>query len=264
MLLKQVVLIGAGNVAHHLGLRLMDSGITISMVFSRRRSRALELAERLHCQATDDLMDIPKLQYSLYLFAISDDAIASVAKRLLHLKSPDSIFAHTSGAASSRLLTDFFPTGGVFYPLQSFSRKRDIDFTQVPICVHAPYTKVLDTLNQLGERISDSVVVIDDEQRKVLHLAAVFVNNFSNHLFNIGKELVEANGLSFDLLRPLIAETAAKVQGNDPALMQTGPAIRGDQQSILSHLQYLQQYPDFQNLYRIFTHSIAQGGQQEK
>ncbi|PHN06377.1 Rossmann-like and DUF2520 domain-containing protein [Flavilitoribacter nigricans] len=258
MLLKQVVLIGAGNVAWRLGLRLHEQGIKIALVFSRRIANAQALAGELNCPATDSLDKIPALDNCLYLLAISDDHIATVAAGLGHLNGPGRVLAHTSGAVSSRVIAGDFDQTGVFYPLQTLSRDRPVNFEQLPVCVYSADPKVQDGLLQLASRITQQARVIDDEQRKKLHVAAVFVNNFSNHLFSVGQQIVEAEGLSFDLLRPLIAETAAKVMEQDPKDMQTGPARRGDQQTILAHLQYLQKFPELQNLYRVISHSLQQ------
>lgn len=256
MRLDQVVLIGAGNVGWHLGRRLKERGINIAQVFSRSLERAETLGTELACPVTNRLQEITPLDHCLYLLAIKDDNIEAVAGELAYLSNSRRAIAHTSGAVESSVLKDHFENYGVFYPLQTLSRDRPVDFEKLPLCVYSPNGPVENALKELAQKLSSQVQVINDNERKILHVAAVFVNNFSNHLFVVGKQIVEKEGLSFDLLRPLIAETAAKVMENAPESMQTGPAIRGDQKTILSHLRYLQKYPEFQNLYRVISHSI--------
>lgn len=257
MQLEQVVLIGAGNVAWHLGKRLQQNGIRIAQVYSRHLPNAQRLAKGLDCPATDRLATVLPLNDCLYLIAVRDDAIVPVAEQLSFLSDQNRIFAHTSGAAASSTLANYFAHYGVFYPLQTLSRDRKVDFSKIPVCVYSPERMVVELLVALGARISKQVAEVNDHQRQVLHVSAVFVNNFSNHLFSIGSTLVEKEGLSFDLLRPLIEETALKIMKNAPESMQTGPARRNDQSTILTHLRYLQQYPSFQDIYRMISHSIG-------
>lgn len=258
MQLKQVILIGAGNVAWHLGRRLHEQGIRIAQVYSRQLDHAEALGRQLACPATDQTGQILPLDHCLYLLIVSDDAIIEMATQLAFLEGPQRVFAHTSGAVPGSVLVKHFSRSGVFYPLQTLSKDRSIDLANVPICLHADDPEIYQALYELAVRLSDHVFQIDDQARKVLHVAAVFVNNFSNYLFAVGKQILDDNGLSFDLLRPLIGETAAKITDRDPEAMQTGPAIRNDQQTIIAHLRFLQQYPEYQNLYRMITHAIRE------
>lgn len=256
MRLDRVVLIGAGNVGWHLGRRFKEKGISVAQVFSRNRDRAAALGAELACSFTDRLDKIIPLDDCLYLLAVKDDSIPEVAAQLANLSNTQRAMAHTSGAVESTVLKEHFENYGVFYPLQTLSRDRSVDFAKIPLCIYGPNQALEKALEALARRLSDQVQVINDQERKILHVAAVFVNNFSNHLFAVGKQIVEKESLSFDLLRPLIAETAAKVMENPPEKMQTGPARRGDQKTILAHLRYLQKHPEFQNLYRLISHSI--------
>lgn len=258
MRLEQVVLIGAGNVGWQLGRRFKEKNIKVAQVFSRQLGNAEYLAEELGAKATNDVEQLAVLDHCLYLLAIKDDLIGDMAGKLSYLSHSKRALAHTSGAVSTQVLAGHFENYGVFYPLQTLSRDRKVDFGRIPICVYSPDQSVQEDLKLLANQISEKVSVIDDDQRKILHIAAVFVNNFSNHLFAIGKQITESEGLSFELLRPLIAETAAKVMDQSPIDMQTGPAKRRDQQTILAHLRYLQKYPEFQNLYRVISHSLQE------
>lgn len=256
MQIDQVVLIGAGNVGWHLGQQLRAQGVKVNTIYSRQRQKAETLAGKLDAIAVTNLHKIPALPNALYVLAVKDDVIETVAQELRHLNAANRLFVHTSGATSSTVLQPYFAHWGVFYPLQSFSKDRAIDFWQVPVCIHGSDKAVEAALVKLGDRISRQVSSIDDEQRRVLHVAAVFVNNFPNFLFTLGQEVVEQTAISFDLLRPLISETAAKVMENQPVDMQTGPARRHDERTISTHLQYLEGQLDKQSIYRLLTECI--------
>ncbi|MEO1626334.1 MAG: DUF2520 domain-containing protein, partial [Bacteroidota bacterium] len=220
--------------------------------------KARRLARSLTAEATKQIDQIDPTA-DLYILAVKDDAIEQLADQLeKRLAAHKPLIVHTSGATPSHIFKGRFKRYGVFYPLQSFSMERDLDFSTVPLCVHANRKADRQLLLQLGKRLCENVYLIDDAQRAVLHVAAVFVNNFSNHLFRIGQEICEAEGLSFDLLRPLILETARKVQEHPPAAMQTGPAIRQDEKTLARHLNYLAGSADHQQIYHIFTQHIRQ------
>lgn len=248
----KIVLIGAGNVGYHLGKRLHEKGLYIQQVFSRSKEKAQKLASEVNAQAITNLSNITS-DADLYILAVHDSAIAKVAAQLSRLNK---LIVHTSGATPSTVLQPHFQRFGIFYPLQTFSISKEVDFEQIPICVHANQEADLQTLENLARQISPKVYRIDDEQRAILHMAAVFVNNFTNYLFQIGYDILEKENLPFDLLRPLIRETAAKVQEHVPAEMQTGPAIRGDQATIDKHLQYLDRFPEYKHLYELLTENI--------
>ncbi len=248
----KIVLIGAGNVGYHLGNRLYEKGLRIQQVFSRVKEKAENLASEVNAQAITKLSNIT-LDADLYILAVHDSAIAEVATQLPVL---DKLVVHTSGATPSTALQPHFQRFGIFYPLQTFSISKEVDFEQIPICVHANQEADLQALENLARQISPKVYRIDDEQRAILHVAAVFVNNFTNYLFQIGYDILEKEKLPFDLLRPLIRETAAKVQEHPPVEMQTGPAIRGDHATIDKHLQYLGRFPEYKHLYELLTENI--------
>jgi predicted short-subunit dehydrogenase-like oxidoreductase (DUF2520 family) len=251
-----ISIIGAGNVGWHLGRALAAAGQPVVQVFSRQGSKARELAAQIGAQPLDDLALI-SASADLYILAVSDDAIGPTVEALSRYLPAEKAVVHTSGSTPTEVLEPFFLRCGVFYPLQTFSREREIDFSSTPICVYSSNPSLEAQLQGLGGAISSSVHRIDDEQRAVLHLAAVFVNNFTNHLFQLGQQIVQGEGIPFDLLRPLILETARKVQDADPAAMQTGPARRGDQETIRRHLDYLQKFPKLANVYEIMTRGIG-------
>ena len=252
-----IVLIGAGNVAHHLGYRLVEKGHQIVQVFSRKKTKAKKLAQRLNCDYTNDLGKVNP-EANLYILAVNDEAIEVVASQLSSILNSKALVVHTSGATPGTVLKPHFTFYGNFYPLQTFSISKAVDFSQIPFCIYANRKKHRGQLESLAQNLSPLVYTIDDQQRAILHVAAVFANNFTNHLFHISHQILEEKNIPFDLLKPLIKETAEKVQHQAPQLMQTGPAIRGDQKTIDQHLNYLLQHPDYQKLYLLLTKSIRE------
>ena len=252
---ETIFLIGAGNVGYHLGRHLVDRGCRVTGVFSRSIEKSQALSRRTGIPPCHTFNEVDPTA-DLYLLAVSDTAIAPVARSLFQLGIRDKLLVHTSGATPSSALRPYSTRYGVFYPLQTFSRERAIDFSKIPLCVHANRPEDEAMLIRLGEQLSETAYRIDDRQRAVLHVAAVFVNNFPNHLFQIGYDILEQASLPFDLLRPLIEETAAKVQAHHPADMQTGPAVRSDQTTVDRHLAYLENQPQLRELYRLLTRHI--------
>ncbi|MFK7934599.1 MAG: Rossmann-like and DUF2520 domain-containing protein, partial [Saprospiraceae bacterium] len=222
---------------------------------SRSFAKAQALAEVVYSEATDSLYDIEP-NSDLYIIAVKDDAIEEVAQQLVAAGLTDELVVHTSGATPSHVLGNYFSRYGCFYPLQSFSISRKTNFKNVPLCVYANNEYDGQALLELGKQISDKVNFINDEQRASLHVAAVFVNNFTNYFYQIAEQLLAQQDVPFALLRPLILETARKVQMHSPAKMQTGPAIRNDHQTIERHLLYLQSQPEMAKLYEHLTQRI--------
>ena len=252
----KVVLIGAGNVGTQMGIRLREVGADIQQVFSRKHQRAKELGTQLHCPWTNQLAEITT-EAQLYILAIKDDASIEVAEQLSNILAAfNPLVVHTSGATPGQQLRPFFKRYGVFYPLQTISQSRKADFSQIPICYHANRKGDRQKLDKLAQKLSSLVYQVDDAQRAALHVAAVFVKNFTNHLYHIGQQIVEQEQLPFELLKPLILETALKIQQHQPADMQTGPAVRADQKTIQRHLNFLEKYPSYQEIYRILTKRI--------
>ncbi len=253
--IQRIVFIGAGHVAWHLGQQLIDSGLEVAAVWSRQHHRAATLAEALHAQACDQWSELPT-DADIYLIAVADQGISDLAKHLAaHLPS-SALVMHTSGATPTSSIGNHFRRAGVFYPLQTFSRGREVDFSTVPICIHTLQADDLPRVRQLAERLSQEVHVVDDEQRTRLHLAAVFVNNFTNYLQHIARTLAEEHGLDATMLQPLLRETVAKLDALTPAQAQTGPAIRHDTATIERHLALLAEHPHWQALYAELTREI--------
>ena len=251
-----ITLIGAGNVGYHLGKRLFKKGITIHQVYSRQLKNAQLLAAKINATPIATLAKIDDTA-DLYIIAVKDDAIAGVAAALQqHKGMGKKLVVHTSGAANSQSIGKYFKRFGVLYPLQTFSKNRKIKFSTIPICIDANKKKDIQLLQNLGAKISQKVARIKDEERAILHVAAVIVNNFSNHLFHLGQQITQAEQIDFSLLKPLMAETVSKIERQSPYDMQTGPARRNDKKTIKKHLQYLQKFPEYRQLYTLLTKSI--------
>lgn len=256
----RITLIGSGNVATHLAAAFKNAGHSIVQVYSRMLQNAALLAYHVKAEAIDDLKAI-STDTDLFIIATKDDAIGPIAEQLaVHHK----LIVHTSGATDLYSLLAFSDNVGVFYPLQTFSKTKEVDFRNVPLCIEAKDESVVKTLEQLAQTISNKVYRIDSEKRKALHLAAVFACNFPNYLYNIAQQIIAKQGIDFELLRPLIKETAEKVQSADPATVQTGPAIRNDEITMAMHRQLLDGEPELQQLYILLSQGIIKMGDTQR
>jgi predicted short-subunit dehydrogenase-like oxidoreductase (DUF2520 family) len=260
-MIENVVIIGAGNLATQLALAMVEKEIRVKQIYSRKIESARELAEKVNASFTNKLSQLTS-DADLYVIAVKDSAIQEV---LENLKLDESrLIVHTAGSVPMNILEGFTNTYGVFYPLQTFSKSRKVDFADIPICIEANHPSTFLKLEKLGSRLSGSVNQINSEERRTLHLAAVFTNNFVNHFYSIGAEILQDKKLDFDLLKPLIRETAAKVQTLQPFDAQTGPAKRNDQSIINAQLKMLHNKPEFQKIYSFATESIFQLQQKHK
>ncbi|SHJ70089.1 Rossmann-like and DUF2520 domain-containing protein [Pseudozobellia thermophila] len=243
-----VSIIGSGRVAKHLHDAFSLNGeIDIVQVVSRNTT-ALQGFDQAR-STTSDFKDIA--DSDIYIIAVSDNAINSVSQQL---NTKNKLVVHTSGATPMDILATH-PRHGVFYPLQSFSKDRPMDFNKVPLCLESNTQSDLDLLKQLAQKITGRIYEVSTEQRKTLHLAAVFVNNFTNHLYHLAHEICKEKELSFELLRPLIGETVDKLSHLTPYQAQTGPARRGDQSTIDTHLAQLKKPVEIE-IYKLLSQSI--------
>ncbi|MCI5057640.1 MAG: DUF2520 domain-containing protein [Flavobacteriales bacterium] len=246
-----IAVVGAGNVAHHLIDVLSHSDHHKIWVYNRSKEKAQLLSEQFdihHCEDLDQLLQEP---LELIILAIPDDAIHNFS---LQLVNTEILVVHTSGSEPMvRLETK---NSGVFYPLQSFTIGVDIAWNKVPICLEASSTENLILLEQLANSISKSVYKVDSEQRKRLHLGAVIVNNFTNHLNFLAERFLKEHGLEFDILRPLIQETFRKIDHEDIYASQTGPARRNDKKILAEHLNLLKEHEMMQKIYNLVSQSI--------
>lgn len=243
----EVVILGAGNVAFHLFRAFSEAENTrVIQVYNHREENLNYFKD--YTNTTNRISDLKAADF--YLLALKDDVIADVAH---NLKDLPGMVLHTSGAVSLNALENL-SNFGVFYPLQTFSKNKSVDFAEIPVCIEANSAEILEKIKKLALEITKDVREVNSEQRKALHLAAVFVNNFSNHLYTLGAEICEKNQVDFSILRPLIKETASKIESLAPKDAQTGPAIRNDQKTIEAHLRLLPKKN--KDIYSILTQSI--------
>ena len=252
---KKIVLIGAGNVAHHLAPALLKAGMNLCQIYSRTLESARELGRKTGITYTSDLFAVYP-DCDIYIFCVSDDALLPLYKGIRMHK--EALIVHTSGSIPMEIFSTMAMHYGVLYPLQTFSKKRSLDFKEVPLCLEASDPAARKELYELARAVSGHVREISSATRKKLHLAAVFANNFTNQLYTIARGLLEEEELDFDMLRPLIFETAHKVMLMPPEEAQTGPAKRGDESIVNMHKGMLKHRKKLLNLYTMMTESIRE------
>lgn len=249
--LMEIVIIGTGNTATVLGRKLKAAGHKIVQVFGRDTSAASKLAYELDTESTN-YWNVVNRDADLYILAVSDIAIKEI---LDELQLSGKTIVHTAASVSKNVLKDAAQHFGVFYPLQSL-KKEVGHLPDIPIIVDASDDSTLKELETLAHSISDQVIEAGDEERMKLHLAAVIVNNFVNHLYALAESYCNSEGLDFNLLLPLIKETAERINYISPSQTQTGPALRNDRTTIEKHLELLKKYPHLKKIYETFTESI--------
>jgi len=248
----RIVFIGAGNVATNLAMAFRKSGHEIIQVYSRTGESAEELAHQAVAEPTTELNRVVA-DADIYFIAVKDDAMEEV---LSHFPHTDVFMVHTAGSVSMDVLSDCTNDYGVFYPLQTFTKDWLSDFSDIPLCIEANTDKNLNILGELADTLSNNVYNIDSMQRLYLHVAAVFACNFTNFMFASAENILKHHDIPFNVLKPLIRETVDKALIHSPSKSQSGPAIRGDKQTIEKHLELLSHSEKLQNLYRFVSDSI--------
>lgn len=250
----KIAILGAGNVGYQLTWHLNNSGHTIVQVYSRHLPSAKWVGNLMDIPFTSDMAALTR-EADIYLIAVNDDSVADVATQL---KLGDKVVAHTSGAVPMDILHGVSRNYGIFYPLQTLSRNISVDFSVIPICMNGVNDHTREILKDLATALTRQVVIVDDDKRLAIHVAAVIANNFTNHLFSISQLILERNGLSFEILKPLINETVRKIQNHEPLNVQTGPAVRHDEDTILKHLGFLSSDERFREIYDLMSRSIRE------
>ena len=246
----KIVIIGSGNLATQLSLALQKAGKDIVQVYSRSEEHARTLAEKIGCDFTTDVEDINR-QADIYIVSIKDDAISEMAATLAGV----SMILHTAGSIPMDVFSGHAQHYGVLYPMQTFSKNRQVDFREIPCFIEASDEATLTAVRSLAESISSHVVDCDSERRKKMHLAAVLACNLANHCYRLAERVVEAEHIDFRLFQPLIMDTARKVATMSPRDAQTGPMVRYDQRVMDMQIQML---PDerTRDIYRLMADSI--------
>lgn len=248
--MKKITFIGAGNVASVLSSKLKNKGFEIVEIWSKTEKSARDLALKLDCNFTTNLNDLQHTD--LFVIAVKDDFIKETVHLITDTETP---IVHTSGCVG----IDIFShknNSGVFYPLQTFNKKIEMDFENLPICIESNNPTLESDLIDLANSITKSVHKLNSEQRKKIHIAAVFACNFSNHMLSISEDIMKKNNMDFSLLKPLIEMTFQKIKNNSPKDMQTGPAFREDEKVMEEHLKQLENKKEFKELYSKISESI--------
>lgn len=255
----RISFIGAGNVATQLSLALKAAGHDIVAIYSRTTKSAVELSDTLNAMPSEHntttfantFNNFTDNGSEIYLISVKDDAVKELAQALIPL-APDAIWAHTAGSLPMDIISG--KRIGVFYPMQTFSKDKAVDMSKVSIFIESDTCKT--KLRTLAESITEHVYELDSEGRKHLHLAAVFACNFVNHCYALSEKILKEQGLPFDVMFPLIDETAAKAHTMSPRQGQTGPAIRGDENIMNKQMELLEDDKLTQDIYRLMSESI--------
>ena len=223
----QIVLIGSGNVAFHLAKAFSEAQIPISQIFGRNTTELQKISEQFSIPFSSETI----ADADLYIISVSDSSIAEVSALI---KNENALVTHTSGSVSREALSGNYRKS-VFYPLQTFSKSKNLDYSKIPFFIDAENENDEEILKNLASKISKNVMLANDEKRKCIHLTAVFACNFVNHLYARAKEISDSQGIPFDYFLPLIDETTQKIHELEPKLAQTGPAIRNDEKVLKLH-----------------------------
>ena len=246
--MKNIILLGSGNVATHLGIALKNSNYTIVQVFSKSIKNAKLLAKKLDTHFTNDLTKLKPAD--LIIVSINDDAILSVLSKI-----KDTAIVHTSGSIELNVFKEKFSNYGVFYPLQTFNKEIDINISEIPFCIEGNSLEFERKIIEIAKSLSNNVVKMNSQQRKQLHIAAVFACNFTNHMYSIADDLLSKKNIDFKILLPLIRKTNANLNSNKPNKVQTGPAKRKDTAIIEEHIATINE-KEIKELYQKITNNI--------
>ncbi|GAB1415351.1 DUF2520 domain-containing protein [Paludibacter sp.] len=253
----RIIIIGVGNLATHLSLALQSAGNEIVQVYSRTIDSASSLAAKLDVPFTNQVSEINP-NADLYIYALSDDVLESFVQNSI---APDAIHVHTAGSVSIDIFKNYKENYGVFYPLQTFSKIKPVDFSNIPLFIEASNDAALQKLSKLATSISKNVYQINSEQRLKLHIAGVFANNFVNHLYKLASDIATSADIPFDAIKPLIMETAEKIQILRPEESQTGPAKRNDLKVLEKHRELLKNDDEILKLYNQLSDMILKSYQ---
>ena len=247
----KIVILGAGNVATHLAWAFKEIGHEIVQIFSRTQASAEALAMQLDtdfCTSTAQLR-----QADMYIYALSDNALESIIHQV---NFTSGIHVHTAGSVNINIFEKKSGKYGVFYPLQTFSKEKEVNFSDVPVFVEGNNNEVTETLFELAKNITNKPFIANSDKRIRLHIAAVFACNFTNYFYSIASEILESQSIPFDILQPLILETATKIKTLHPYDAQTGPARRNDTATMQKHLEMIEN-EDLKKLYANLSLMIA-------
>jgi predicted short-subunit dehydrogenase-like oxidoreductase (DUF2520 family) len=247
----KIVFIGAGNLANNVSMEMQRVGMTVGQIYSRTRDHAESLAKKVNCLWTCNLNEIIP-DADLYIFSVKDSALPEV---IAHMKPNAGLWVHTAGSVPMHVFEGHTPRYGVFYPLQTFSKKRRVKLDGTPIFLEVSKPDDMKMLRKIAIALSGNAKEIDSEKRKRIHLAAVFACNFTNHMYALAARILDEQGIPYDVLLPLIMETAERVKELPPAEAQTGPAVRLDKEVMAKQVALLGE-PALQTIYKLISQHI--------
>lgn len=251
----KVAILGTGNVAWHLAPALEEAGHTVTEVYGRDLSKIQQVTKRLYTTEAKTDLDFSDSEAEIFILAVSDQAISELADEVI--LPEDSILVHTSGAVSLDILGYSSASyTGIFYPLQTFTRDREINFEDVPFLLESEDGTTLQKLKKLANSLSPLQYVVKSKDRMALHVAAVFASNFSNHMLRLAEEIMARKGLDYEMLKPLIIETISKSLELGAKKAQTGPAVRSDFNTLDAHYQFLNYNEQVAEIYRLISQDI--------
>lgn len=250
-----IAILGTGNLAWHLGLAFENAGHVITDIYNRDLEKARHFALNFFNANATNRLDFSDSNANIFILVVSDDSIMDLAPSIYMPQG--SILVHCSGSVPlSALGYARTENTGVFYPLQTFSKGKRVDFSEIPIGIEAENKNTQNALQRLAKTVSTKVIEMDSKARRTVHLSAVFACNFTNHMLSISKEILTSQEINFELLHPLIVETLNKSLNIGPENAQTGPAARGDMETLDKHYEMLRNAPDVAEIYRIISQHI--------
>ncbi len=246
-------MLGAGNVATHISRHLYSRGHSISCVYSKTEGSATNLAERLNCTGTSSPESVPP-SADFYIICTPDHVIPEIVQKF---QNREGIWLHTAGAVTVEVFKGYHSNFGVLYPLQTFRKNYQVSLPDTPLLIEGSAPAITKSIKNLAHAISRNVHEMDSSSRLVTHLAAVFANNFTNHMVHIAQEILRGHDIDLELIDPLVNETFNKLSDHGATSTQTGPAFRGDNETMKKHLEILKKNPDVEKLYTFISQNIA-------
>ena len=252
--MMKVTLIGAGNLATQLGKSLKKAGVIISQVYSRTEDSARTLGELLEAEWLTDIKAL-RDEADIYIFSVKDSVLCELISEACKGRG-DKLFLHTAGSMPMSCFEGKALHYGVFYPMQTFSKAKDVDFERIPVFIEGNSIETEDVIRSLANKLSQRVIRLSSADRKYLHLAAVWACNFTNYCYTVASDILGEHGIPFDVMLPLINETTEKIQKISPKEAQTGPAARGDRNVMSKQLELMNGKEDLQELYQMLSKGI--------
>ena len=252
--MMKVTLIGAGNLATQLGKSLKKAGVIISQVYSRTEDSARTLGELLDAEWLTDIKAL-RDEADIYIFSVKDSVLCELISEVCKSRG-DKLFLHTAGSMPMSCFEGKALRYGVFYPMQTFSKTKDVDFERIPVFIESNSIETEDVIRSLANKLTQRVIRLSSADRKYLHLAAVWACNFTNYCYTVASDILGEHGIPFDVMLPLINETTEKIQKISPKEAQTGPAVRGDRNVMSKQLELMNGKEDLQELYKMLSKGI--------